>query len=139
MARLRPCAALFMVLIMLLHGGLELTVLGIGVQRVQDESSLECTCKCCGDVCPMGSACCCGAPKVPRPEPSGLYFRALSCHPNANADVNNGALPQSLTFHFLVASPLVVAPPLSRRAPLMLEHTRGTTCLLAPLSPPPQA
>lgn len=135
----RRVIAASLLLIMLAHGGLELCAMARYVLRATrvDSGELVCTCTCCGDHCPMGDACCCGAPKVPRPEPAGIFFRALGCNPG-DAALDGIQLPDSLSFRFLLpeSNPpsavtvafeflLVRGPRLSSRAP-------------TPLSPPPQ-
>lgn len=73
---------------------------------------VRCTCTCCGDVCPMGAACCCAAEKVPIRAGGGPFLAGAGC-----AD-RDAAL--AISFHVTVA-----APPLS-----ILTHAAWQTGML---------
>lgn len=48
-----------------------------------------CTCKCCGDRCPMGASCCCSAEKIPVQRPAGACLLVQGCGPQTATPLLN--------------------------------------------------
>jgi len=86
---------------------------------IPEEKSIEvvCTCKCCGDRCPMGAACCCPSEKIPLVTGKGPSLRGIGCFGEAGKRPD---CPASLFWVYLLFENLVDPVCVAKKGPVFI-------------------